>query len=163
MEAAIGWTDFTRGRCGLLRDVCIRRVFIASWEKRAMKQITIILATMLMLSGTAMEANAAGKAIKGAELTALLNNGKTLTLGGKGEGYSGTLILAKDGTAKGSVKTDDGKTINLVGTWKIKGDKFCRTWTDLDSGKEVCETWRIKSPTQVEVYVGKTRAGLNSW
>lgn len=128
-----------------------------------MKQITIMLATALMLSGAAFEANAAGKAMKGAELGALLNDGKTVNLGGKGEGYSGTLVLAKDGTAKGSVKTDDGTTINLGGTWKIKGDKFCRTWKDLDSGKEVCETWRVKSPTQVEVYVGKKRAGLNSW
>lgn len=128
-----------------------------------MKQITITLAALLILAGGTTDANAAGKAMKGSQLETLLANGKTINLGGKGEGYAGTLVLAKDGTGKGSAKTDDGKTITLQGTWKIKGDKFCRAWEALDSGKEVCETWRVKSPTQVEVYVGKKRAGLNSW
>lgn len=128
-----------------------------------MKQITIALAALLSLAAGTIDADAAGKVMKGPQLETLLANGKTITLGGKGEGYVGTLVLAKDGTGSGSAKTDDGKTITLQGTWKIKGDKFCRAWEALDSGKEVCETWRVKSPTQAEIFVGKKRSGLNSW
>ncbi len=93
----------------------------------------------------------------------LTENGLTLKLGGKGEGYAGTLKLSKDGRGKGSAKTDAGRIINIVGTWQIKGDQFCRAWTDLNDGKEVCETWISASPRSVDVYVGDRKIGVNSW
>lgn len=102
-------------------------------------------------------------AMTGDQLQALLADGLTMTLGGKGEGYLGELVLGADGTGNGSAKTDAGDTINIAGTWAIKGDQFCRVWADLSDGKEVCETWVVKSDTSVEVYDGESRIGLNSW
>jgi len=118
---------------------------------------------LAFLVASVPHAGAADKALTGDELKALVSNGKNLILGGKGEGYSGKLSLNKDGTAKGKATPDGGKAFTIEGTWKIKGDTFCRKWADLDKGKEVCETWRVKSPTQVEVYVGKSKSGVNSW
>lgn len=105
----------------------------------------------------------AASAMSGKELTALLKEGKTLTLGGPKEGYSGELVVSKDGSAHGEAKTADGKIIKIDGTWHIKGDKFCRTWKGLDGGKEVCETWNKAGANSVRVIVGKKDAGLNSW
>lgn len=82
-------------------------------------------------------AMAAGKKMKGAQLTALLSGGKTIKLGGPGEGYAGELTLSADGKGSGSAKTDAGAVIMIDGVWAIKGDKFCRMWTGLDGGKEV--------------------------
>ncbi|MCV9966171.1 hypothetical protein OIU34_30320 [Pararhizobium sp. BT-229] len=118
---------------------------------------------VLIFSTMTAPVEAADKALKEADLKALLASGKTLQLGGKGMGYSGTLDLSADGAGTGSAKTDDGTVINISGSWKIKGDKFCRTWKDLDGGKEVCETWRLTSPNHVDVFRGKEKIGANSW
>ncbi|KQV35673.1 MULTISPECIES: hypothetical protein [unclassified Rhizobium] len=108
-------------------------------------------------------ADAADKTLKAADLKELLGNGKTLALGGKGMGYTGTLNLSADGKGEGSAKTDGGDVITISGTWHIQGDKFCRTWAGLDKGKEVCETWRLTSPNHVDVFQGKKKIGANSW
>lgn len=106
----------------------------------------------------------AAEKMTGAELTMLLSSGKDLRLGGPGKGYSGTLSLTADGKGKGSVKLDSGDIIPIEGVWKIKKDRFCRTWKGgRDSGKEVCETWTKTGPTSVEVFVGKKDMGSNSW
>ncbi|MDP3196093.1 hypothetical protein [Tabrizicola sp.] len=97
------------------------------------------------------------------ELTALTADGVTLTLGGAGMGYTGELALEADGTATGGAKMDNGNKLSIAGTWAIKDGKFCRTWTDLDGGKEVCETWVKTSDTSVEVYNGDKMLGVNSW
>jgi hypothetical protein len=99
----------------------------------------------------------------GDEMNALLSSGKTLSLGGKGQGYAGTLVLSADGKGEGSAKPDSGGQIKLSGTWKITGDKFCRIWADLDDGKEVCETWVKAGPSSVKVMKGKKQIGMNSW
>lgn len=97
------------------------------------------------------------------ELSALTANGITLKLGGEGMGYQGELALAADGTAKGGAKMDNGNELSIAGTWAIKDGKFCRTWADLDGGKEVCETWIKTSDNSVEVYNGDQMLGVNSW
>ncbi|MBS3978510.1 MAG: hypothetical protein KGZ77_01765 [Rhodobacteraceae bacterium] len=97
------------------------------------------------------------------ELTSLTANGVTLTLGGAGMGYTGELALAADGTATGGAKMDNGNTLSIAGTWAIRDGQFCRTWADLDGGKEVCETWIKTSDTSVEVYNGDQMLGVNSW
>lgn len=104
-----------------------------------------------------------GTAMTKDELTALTANGVTLVLGGDGMGYKGELALAADGTAKGGAKMDNGNELSIAGTWAIKDGKFCRTWTDLDGGKEVCETWIKTSDNSVEVYNGDQMLGVNSW
>ncbi|MGZ2487231.1 hypothetical protein ACVITL_005816 [Rhizobium pisi] len=114
---------------------------------------------LLVLSGAAVAAGT----MTGKELTALLGEGKVITLGGPKEGYSGELMLAKDGTGHGEAKTSDGKVIKIDGTWHIKGNKFCRTWEELNDGKEVCETWNKAGDKAVRVMVGKKDIGLNSW
>jgi hypothetical protein len=109
-------------------------------------------------------AHAAGKAMTGDELTALLANGKTVKLGGKGTGYSGTLDLKADGTGSGSAKSDDGKSqFTLEGTWEIRSGKFCRKWAAVDGGEEVCETWVKDGANKVKVMNGKKQIGVNSW
>ena len=101
--------------------------------------------------------------LSNAELVGLTENGITLKLGAKGEGYQGSLKLSANGTGKGKATTDSGQTIVLSGTWHIVGDKFCRTWKGQDAGKEVCETWVAKSDRSVDVFNGDQRLGLNSW
>jgi len=66
-------------------------------------------------------------------------------------------------TLKGGATTDGGDKIQIVGTWEVRGDKFCRVWTKLDGGKEICETWYLTSGRSVEVFNGKKRLGVNSW
>lgn len=118
---------------------------------------------LLIFSTMAGPVESADKALKEGDLKALLASGKTFQLGGKGMGYSGTLDLSADGAGTGSAKTDDGTVIKISGSWQIKGDKFCRTWKELDGGKEVCETWRLTSPNHVDVFRGKKKIGANSW
>ena len=98
-----------------------------------------------------------------AELTALLGNGKTIGLGGPGTGYIGELAMNADGTGKGQAKTDKGRIIPVVGTWKIKDDQVCRIWKDLDDGKEVCETWEKDGTNRVQVMVDGKSVGVNFW
>ncbi len=106
----------------------------------------------------------AATAMTGKELTALLSNGKELSLGGPKEGYSGSLSISKDGTAKGQVKLESGDVIPIEGKWHIAGNKFCRTWkAGRDAGKEICETWNKTGPNSVRVMNGKRDLGLNSW
>lgn len=128
-----------------------------------MRLTTFAATACLAVVFSVSAASAEGKDMKEAELKSLLEGGKTLQLGGKGMGYSGTLTLSADGSGKGEAKTDDGTQISIDGTWRIKGDTFCRTWAKLDGGKEVCERWHLVAPSQVEVYVGKEKAGVNSW
>ena len=104
-----------------------------------------------------------GTKMTGDQLVDLTANGVVLKLGGDGEGYSGTLELQPDGTAKGGATTDGGDKIQIVGTWEIRGGKFCRVWTKLDGGKEICETWYLTSGRSVEVFNGKKRLGVNAW
>jgi len=120
----------------------------------------LIVAMGLVLAGSSV-----GMAddMTGAEIKALLAEGKTITLGGPGEGYQGKLTLNTDGTGKGSAKPDAGKAISISGKWKIKGNTFCRTWKGLDGGKEVCETWQKDGANRAIVMVGGTKVGVNSW
>ncbi len=122
-----------------------------------------IAAIALILAIGALPAVAA-TAMTGKELTDLLSNGKELILGGPKEGYSGTLLISKNGTAKGQVKLDSGDVIPIEGKWHIAGNKFCRTWlAGRDAGKQVCETWNKAGPNSVRVMTGKRDLGLNSW
>jgi hypothetical protein len=99
----------------------------------------------------------------GAELTALLSAGKTIKLGGAGEGYAGTLTLHPDGTGSGTAKTDAGEEITLTGSWRIKDDTFCRKWEGRNEGKEICEVWVYTGPKKVNVLVEGEKIGVNSW
>ena len=106
----------------------------------------------------------------GEQLNQLLASGKTLMLGGDGEGYKGELVLKADGTGKGQAITDNGKTLKIDGTWEIVGDEFCRVWKEISEGKRICERWVVIGENQVRVYSrqdGKPakykKSGLNSW
>jgi hypothetical protein len=127
-----------------------------------MKFIRSTSIALLVLS-TAPAFAQSGTKMTGDQLVDLTANGVVLKLGGDGEGYSGTLELQPDGTAKGGATTDGGDKIQIVGTWEIQGNKFCRVWTKLDGGNEVCETWYLTSGRSVEVFNGKKRLGVNSW
>lgn len=119
---------------------------------------------LLLLIGIATTGSIAqAEDLRNEDLKALFSNGKTLQLGGEGTGYSGTLNVSSDGTAKGQAKTDAGENIAINGTWRIDGNRFCRTWKGLDNGKEVCERWESIAPNKVEVYNGKDMIGVNSW
>lgn len=99
----------------------------------------------------------------GDQLNQLLENGKTLMLGGESEGYKGELMLNADGTGKGQAVTDKGKTIRIEGTWKIVGDEFCRVWKEVSKGERVCERWIFIGENKVEVLKNGKKVGINSW
>lgn len=129
-----------------------------------MRRLCFKLSAMtILLVATMSIASASEKKMSNADLTALLEGGKTIKLGGPGEGYSGELTLSADGTGSGSAKTDDGTVIKIEGVWLIKGDEFCRTWKGLDGGKEVCETWILVSENKAHVMNGKNKIGVNRW
>jgi len=129
-------------------------------EGRNMKRVAAFAVILLIGAMPAIAATA----MTGKELTTLLSNGKELTLGGPKEGYSGTLSISKDGTAKGQVKLDSGDMIPIEGKWHIAGNKFCRTWKGgRDAGKEICETWKKTGPNSVRVMSGSRDLGVNSW
>ena len=117
----------------------------------------------LMSLSFSVSLQAAEKKLSSADLSALLSNGKTIMLGGPGEGYSGELVLSANGKGSGMAKTDGGAVIRTEGVWTIKADKFCRTWTDLDGGKEACETWVFVDKNKVNVMNGKKKVGVNRW
>ena len=103
------------------------------------------------------------KALSTEQLTQLTAKGVTLKLGGEGEGYSGSLKLNRNGSAKGGATTDAGQKITIAGKWRIADGKFCRTWADVNDGQEICETWCLTSGNSVEVFNGKQKLGVNSW
>ena len=123
----------------------------------------ILLAPLLFTLAASAALAQGGAPMTEEELSALTANGITLKLGGEGMGYQGELALAADGTAKGGAKMDNGNELSIAGTWAIKDGKFCRTWADLDGGKEVCETWVKTSDNSVEIYNGDQMLGVNSW
>jgi hypothetical protein len=106
---------------------------------------------------------AAQEAMTGDELEALLGIGKTLTLGGPGAAYSGQVTLKSDGTGSGSAKTADGKDIEIGGVWYIQGNQFCRSWKNVDEGKEVCETWVKNGNNSARVLVDGKEISVASW
>ncbi|NEX47392.1 hypothetical protein G3572_14355 [Rhodobacter sp. ETT8] len=133
------------------------------FSKESMMRITwlFVCGFILCLSQPALSQST--KAMTAEQMAAMTSNGVTLTLGGPGMGYKGSLELTKDGKGKGSAVTDAGQKISISGTWRLNGNMFCRTWRDLDGGKEVCETWHPISSRSVEVYNGKSKLGVNSW
>ena len=136
-----------------------REIICIQVEDGNMKRIAALAVVLVFGAFPAIAATA----MTGKELTALLSNGKELTLGGPKEGYAGMLSISKDGTAKGQVKLDNGDVIQIEGKWHIAGNKFCRTWKGRDAGKEICETWNKIGPNSVRVMNGKRDMGLNSW
>jgi hypothetical protein len=124
------------------------------------ERLIFVAAAMALLSVPA----SAEEAMTGAQMKELLAGGKAIKLGGPGTGYSGELVFTPDGKGKGEAKTDDGsKTFVIEGTWEIKDDTLCRTWTELDEGKEVCETWILLEPKKVKVMNGEKELGVNYW
>ena len=126
-------------------------------------KLTTCVATALFCSFGSFALAQTGAKMTNDQLVQLTANGLSMTLGGKGEGYSGKLTLKKDGTGKGSAKTDAGDKISISGTWEIRDGKFCRVWAKLNDGKELCETWYLTSGNSAEVFDGKRRVGVNAW
>jgi len=108
-------------------------------------------------------AGAAATDVKQPDLNSLLKGGLTLQLGGEGMGYKGELVLSPDGVGNGFAQPDGGAKIQISGKWQVKDNKFCRAWSDIDDGAEVCEEWRMVGPNKVEVYKGDMMIGQNSW
>lgn len=98
----------------------------------------------------------------GEELRTLLADGLTLTLGGAGEGYTGRLTLEPDGTGVGAARFENGRRLDVTGTWTVEGDQFCRQWK-FDDFKRECETWRKIGSNKVAVIIDGERVGVNSW
>ena len=124
---------------------------------------TMFFATAFFCTLASLAIAQTGTKMTNKQLVKLTANGLVMTLGGEGEGYAGKLTLKKDGTGKGSAKTDAGDKIAISGTWQIRDGKFCRVWAKLNDGKELCETWYLTSGNSVEVFDGKRRVGVNAW
>lgn len=97
------------------------------------------------------------------EITTLIGTGKTINLGGSGEGYEGSLNVKADGSALGSVKIEGGKVIAINGAWLVKQNSFCRKWAGLDNDKEICEKWKKIGDKRVEVQSNEKKIGVNWW
>ena len=128
--------------------------------------IALVVACLLVAGGCAQHgtttAMADGNAMTGAELQALLADGRTLKLGGAGEPYAGEVRLEPDGTGLGQATFTDGRILEIAGTWEIAGDQFCREWSFVDY-ERVCETWRKLGDNKVAVIVDGEQVGVNSW
>ena len=123
-----------------------------------MKTLILTIAFSALAAGASAQSG-----MSQADLEKLTRNGITLTLGGEGQGYSGSLKLNKNGKGRGSATLDNGNKINLQGAWVIRNGQFCRTWKGIDNGQEVCETWVLTSGRSVDVYNGDQKIGVNSW
>src|SRR5260370_34332177 len=64
---------------------------------------------------------------------------------------SGTISFTADGVAKGT-----GQSGSLVGTWRIKGNRFCDKFKDRNKGKESCFTFDETSPGSYKGSTGFT-------
>ncbi len=123
--------------------------------------LAIVIGALLVAAvGGSSSSNA--QEMSGEAMETLLSGGKTLTLGGPGEGYVGSVVLQPDGTGVGSAVMDSGKKLDISGTWRIEDDRFCRKWKFNDY-EEVCETWRKIGENKVEVLVKGKRVGVNAW
>jgi hypothetical protein len=125
-----------------------------------MKRVLVFAIAVTFVVDVALAASA----MTAKEMSALLGDGKEITLGGPSEGYTGHLSLSKDGTGHGQVKLQDGTVIPIDGVWRLSGNKFCRTWkAGRDAGKEICETWNKAGKNSVHAMNGKKDLGVNSW
>ena len=119
--------------------------------------LTLALVTMFAASWPSRAEDMSGESLK-----SLLANGLTMMLGGPGEGYEGTIRLEADGTGVGSAVLDNGKKLDITGTWTIEDDQFCRQWK-FNKFKKKCETWREIGENKVEVLIDGKKIGVNSW
>ena len=100
--------------------------------------------------------------LSGEALKALLMEGRTYSIAGADESYAGTLALQPDGTAVGTAKTRGGKSVDVSGTWVIKGNQFCRKWK-FNAPKEICESWMQTGEREITVFIDDEKIGTNSW
>jgi hypothetical protein len=131
--------------------------------------IKLLLAGVLAFGMTAGSASAVN--FTRAEFNAFFAVPRVITLGGPGQDYIGALIVIRTGvnasgnalgTGRG-VAIISGTPKNIVGTWVIKGNQFCRKWTNFDGGQEICETWTYLTWNSANVVVGGALIGVNSW
>lgn len=122
----------------------------------------IICASAILTAMLAGCASSNAQDMSGESISALLADGQSMKLGGPNEGYTGSVLLKADGTGVGSAVLDSGKKLDISGTWRVQGDRFCRKWKFNDY-EEVCETWRKIGANSVEVLVNGKKVGVNSW
>jgi hypothetical protein len=102
--------------------------------------------------------------LTGAQLTELLGNGLSVTsfdMNG-GKNFTGQATFASGGTLSGTLSFTGRPPIALTGTWKIDGDRVCRTVRPLQP-QEVCETWLRSGDKEVTIRVGKSDVGMIRW
>jgi hypothetical protein len=102
------------------------------------------------------------KVLTATEMKALVANGITIGIvNAPGDPqYKGSITISADGTQAGTVAMGGKPPTALSGTWKLKGNQFCRTLKPI-SDKETCEIWVRTADKEVAVMVGKKRLGLN--
>jgi hypothetical protein len=120
-----------------------------------MKKIITLALTLLASPAMAQET------VTGDELEALLGPHRTVVI--RGPGYTAELTLKSSGAGLGSATFDDGKVTKISGAWYISGNQFCRSWDNIDEGKEVCETWVKDGSNKVRVLVDGKEIEEISW
>jgi hypothetical protein len=120
--------------------------------------ITCLLLNAKILA--AQEVSRVGQFMTGDELHALMDDGETFGLGGRGYDYKGSVNFGSNGRLSGSVKLANGEIVTFKGDWEIKGNQLCRTW---DRESEVCEDWRRQSKKSAIVFVDGRELGRNYW
>lgn len=97
---------------------------------RASSMLMTTLLSVGILTAATSSSVAKKVTLKGDEISQALKG--TFVYTGKSEGtttYSGNKIVTKD--------KKHGK---LTGTWRVKGNRYCRTWITPNKGREKCST-----------------------
>lgn len=132
------------------------------WITRQSPVIAAVIAVALA-AGSPASAEYANQ-MTAAQLTALLSDGRTLTLGIPHAGYAGELRLRDDDFGTGWVRFEDDRSVEFSGTWEVRGNQFCRAWTGLsDVSRSICEEWILRSPRSVDIYEQGRKIGVNPW
>lgn len=127
--------------------------------------VRIVLMTLgLVLIGSNAFAQAK-RPLNAAEMQALVGKGLSVASidneGGKK--FSGRVNLEPGGRLTGSLNVPGHGAVPLNGTWKLQGNRICRTLGPAQP-EEVCETWlRAGTAKEVTVQVDGKDVSINRW
>jgi len=98
-----------------------------------------------------------------AEMQVLLANGLTVSSSDYRGGlvFTARITLAAGGELSGALTPAGGEAIPVSGSWKLKGNQFCRTLAPVEPD-ELCEIW-FKSGTNRAVVRVDRKLVIHKW
>jgi len=116
----------------------------------------------LMVVSTSLAAEKAP--LTDGELKALLGSGLSVSSSDVqgGKVFTAQITYAPGGTLSGTLTFVGRSPTTLTGTWKVDGDRFCRTVVPLQP-QEVCEMWLKSGEKEVTIRVGDMDVAIIRW